>query len=88
MSSLSKAWKRVTLLAGMVGVFVLALPMHAFATVDSTAVTTVSGAASDLKDTLLAVFSAVLPFAIAIIGLVVGYAWAKSMIGARKKRPT
>lgn len=54
----------------------------AFAAVDSGAVTAVEGGAGDLSDTLVAVAVAVLPYAVAVIAVLLGWRLARRFIRA------
>jgi hypothetical protein len=59
----------------LMGLFALAVP--AFATPQTDAVT---GAAATLKDDMLAVGTAVLPYAAAVLILVIGWRFAKKFV--------
>jgi hypothetical protein len=71
-------------LAGLVAVcsFMAAQVAVAYATADSTAVSTVGDGALTLKDTLIAIATTVLPYAAAVAAIVVGWRMARKFVHA------
>jgi hypothetical protein len=57
------------------------LPAHA--AVDTTAVTAVGDGAADLKDTLVEIATTVLPYAVAIIAIMLGWRLARRFFATR-----
>jgi hypothetical protein len=65
---------------GAVPFIVLGFITNAWATADSATVTAVSDASAGLKDTMIAVGGAVLPYAAAIVGLSVAWRFARKFL--------
>lgn len=69
-------------MASVVALFVMALPLRALAAVDSTAVAAVDSGAINLRDTLVEIATTVLPYAVAIIAILLGWRMARRFIRA------
>lgn len=79
---MSNKWQK---LAAGLGTFWLTLGVYvgtAYADADQTAVSSVTSGATTLKDTLVAVATAVLPFAAAILAIVFGWRMVRRFVRA------
>ena len=71
--------KRLLVVGGVI-LGVVALPFVAFAAPDTSAASTVTAGALTLKDTLVSIATTVLPYAAAILAIVVGWRLAKRFV--------
>lgn len=80
LDKLNSASVKVGVVMALVPALVLGVAMNAFATADSDTVTAVTGGATTLKDTMVAIGTAVLPFAAVIVALSVGWRFARKFL--------
>jgi len=76
---MSKLSKLMGVIAGSLSILVLGATA-AFAAADASAVATVSDGAEGLKDTLVAIATAVLPFAAAVLAITIGWRLARKFV--------
>jgi len=74
--------KRLGLVAGMVGAWLVVTAYAAMAAVDTVAADAVDGAAVTLKDTLVDIATTVLPYAAAILAIMAGWRLARKFVRA------
>jgi hypothetical protein len=74
--------RKALMVLGLSGLFILSMVGTAFAAADTAAVSAVDGGAVILKDTLVSVATTVLPYAVAILAILLGWRMVRRFVKA------